>query len=110
MNLNGKALHDSYPGNTASCSNSSGACLAVAVVGVIQEQLLRRPAKRSVRGLSPANPGPECQLSPRGEEGKAFHPDWLRYNPAQSKSPTWPQEPQSHVSILTSRDQKQKDH
>lgn len=38
-----KGLHASYHGNIATDSNSSIACLVVAVVSVIQEQLLRRP-------------------------------------------------------------------
>lgn len=38
-----KGLHASYHSNIASDSNSGIACLVVAVVSVIQEQLLRRP-------------------------------------------------------------------
>lgn len=38
-----KGLHASYHSYIASDSNSSIACLVVAVVSVIQEQLLRRP-------------------------------------------------------------------
>lgn len=88
-----KGLHASYHGNIASDSNSNNsiACLVVAVVSVIQEQLLRRSMdsdKLPAGGLSLTNPGLACQLS-LGPKGRPFilrnHGSSTRHTPAPAQ-------------------------
>lgn len=107
-----KGLHASYHSNIASDSNSGIACLVVAVVSVIQEQLLRRPWTQTsflpgachwqtqawrVSFLWARREG----LSLRG----TMAPAHATHQP-QPKSLTWPQKPRSAVSSLNWQDKK----
>lgn len=90
ISVSEKGLHASYHGNIATDSNSSIACLVVAVVSVIQEQLLRRPWTQT--SFLPGG----CHWQTQAwrvsflwarREGLYFEEPWLQHMPHTSPSP-----------------------